>query len=363
MRSSITVSVLFAAGVLATPLLGCFVLVTKEVVVTVTDYVTAGAAQVPSTSKTSTSIFAPVGAAQRKAAADVPVPYNKNYRHHRAALSQAHVVAPAPSTFSKSCPAPVPSSSSSPYFAALTTEETTTSTPQSYVVLPETTTSLTPSPVTTSSPTQVQSANSNLPTTAVPNLDTASDVYKGLAVQHHNVHRQNHSASDMAWNETLAGYAEQVARTCFARVPAGPLTENSTPGGGGYGQNIAAGIAPGRISEVVSNMWYNGEESLFPTPYGNDSPDMSNFAAWGHFSQLVWSETESVGCYTSTCSPAGQDPQTCKPDGTSYLSGLPCGHGTDGEAVGDPAYFTVCNYYPAGKPASKLRNLRRLVIH
>lgn len=129
----------------------------------------------------------------------------------------------------------------------------------------------------------------------------------------------------------------------------GLLTKNSTPGGGGYGQNIAAGIEPGRISEVVSNMWYNGELTLYPTPYGENSPDMTGFHAWGHYSQVVWSDSESVGCYTSTCFPAGQDPQGCKSDGTSYLPGTACGDGINGQAVGVPAYFTVCNYYPAGK--------------
>lgn len=126
------------------------------------------------------------------------------------------------------------------------------------------------------------------------------------------------------------------------------LTEHRVPGGGGYGQNIAAGPEPGKVADVISNMWYNGELELYPTPYGIDSPNMGNFEGWGHFSQVVWSDSESVGCYTSTCFPAGQDPQDCQSDGTSYLSGLTCGNG------GVPAYFTVCNYYPAGKPAAMM---------
>lgn len=127
------------------------------------------------------------------------------------------------------------------------------------------------------------------------------------------------------------------------------LMYHSTPGGGGYGQNIAAGIEPGQVAKVIGDMWYNGEEPLYPLPYGVDSPDMGNFEKWGHYSQVVWSDTESVGCYTSTCFPAGGDPQGCKSDGTSYLGNTPCGDGYPGQTVGVPAYFTVCNYYPPGK--------------
>lgn len=101
---------------------------------------------------------------------------------------------------------------------------------------------------------------------------------------------------------------------------------------------------------------------MFPTPYGKNSPNMTDFENWGHYTQVVWSETESVGCYTSTCFPAGKKAISCKPDGTSYLSGVQCSHGIKGEPLSIPAYFTVCNYYPAGKPP-KMKNLRRLVIH
>lgn len=96
-------------------------------------------------------------------------------------------------------------------------------------------------------------------------------------------------------------------------------------------------------------MWYNGELELYPTPYGNDSPDMTNFEKWGHYSQLMWSGSDSVGCYTQLCAPPGKSALKCKDDGTSWLANSPCGDGLNGEAVGVPAIFTVCNYYPPGK--------------
>ena len=122
------------------------------------------------------------------------------------------------------------------------------------------------------------------------------------------------------------------------------LTASSAPGGGGYGQNIAAGTPSGNISAILTNGFYNGELPHYPQ-YGTNNPDMSDFEDWGHFSQLVWHSTTSVGCYTAICSPPGVDSLSCKPDGTSYLKGLNCGNG------GIPAIFTVCNYDPPGKRA------------
>lgn len=117
---------------------------------------------------------------------------------------------------------------------------------------------------------------------------------------------------------------------------------HSAVGGGGYGQNIAAGYAPGKIGKVITNGFYNSEFAAYPRPWGQRQPDMSNFARWGHFSQIVWKNSKSVGCYTHTCTPTFDKPLECKPDGTSYLKGLKCGNG------GIPAQFTVCNYYPFG---------------
>jgi Cysteine-rich secretory protein family len=52
---------------------------------------------------------------------------------------------------------------------------------------------------------------------------------------------------------------------------------------------------------------------------------MSNFENWGHFTQLVWQATTSVGCASHPCSSVVVDGQT-------YTN----------------TQFTVCNYSPAG---------------
>jgi hypothetical protein len=114
------------------------------------------------------------------------------------------------------------------------------------------------------------------------------------------------------------------------------LIHYSTPGGGGYGQNIAnTGSTASDVSSedpsilvpnIISNMWYNGELPYFQSEFGKPSPDMSLFSKWGHFTQVVWKGTGRVGCATHFCASG-------TPMFTAPYSG----------------WFTVCNYAGPGK--------------
>ncbi|KAI1273733.1 CAP domain-containing protein [Xylaria sp. FL0933] len=195
---------------------------------------------------------------------------------------------------------------------------TTTSQPVVIVtVTPEET-----KPTTTAKPSTVVN-------TAAQASDSASsegDSFESVAVYHHNIHRSNHSSPEVTWNSEIAGYAANTAATC-------KFAHDMTQGAGGYGQNIALwGVssgaeelgAAGAVKMATTNMWYDGEfNSFLPSYYGQATPDMSNFEAWGHLSQLVWAGTTSVGCHAQFC-----------PKGTAY-SNL-------------DSWFTVCNYSPPG---------------
>jgi hypothetical protein len=105
----------------------------------------------------------------------------------------------------------------------------------------------------------------------------------------------------------------------------------SNTDGGGYGQNIAAGAPASNISSVITELFYNNEVGNFDGLYGQDTPsninDGSAFDGWGHFSQIVWKSTTSIGCATFDCS----------------------GRGLANTGGSVPPHFTVCNYKPAGK--------------
>jgi len=108
------------------------------------------------------------------------------------------------------------------------------------------------------------------------------------------------------------------------------LTHESsrTIDGGGYGQNIAAGIKPADVGQGITNMMYYGEMPNYNAYYGLANPDFKNGTIFGHFTQIVWKATTSVGCATFDCSPSG---------------------GLQALDVTTSPYFTVCNFSPAGK--------------
>ncbi|KAI1323613.1 CAP domain-containing protein [Xylariaceae sp. FL0255] len=164
--------------------------------------------------------------------------------------------------------------------------------------------------------------------TSVASPAPAGDDLISNTLYQHNIHRANHSAPALTWDDTIAGYAAITAKTCV-------FAHDMTEGDGGYGQNIASwgGTnaqslgAVGAAKMASTDMWYNGEvNSFLPSYYGQATPDMNTFETWGHFSQLVWKSTQSVGCAVQFC-PAG-----------TMFDGL-------------DAWFTVCNYDPPGNVA------------
>lgn len=118
------------------------------------------------------------------------------------------------------------------------------------------------------------------------------------------------------------------------------LTIHSTPGGGGYGQNIAMYASTDAsslteetvVAQAITEMWYNGELDLYPSnAYGQANPDFTNFEQWGHYSQIVWVGSTQVGCAAQYCAPGTMNP-----------------------SMG--AWYSVCNYYPAGMLSTSLHS-------
>jgi len=147
--------------------------------------------------------------------------------------------------------------------------------------------------------------------------------YSGVVIQQHNFHRANHSAPNIKWDNTLAANAAKVAASCV-------YAHNTDIGGIPQGQNIAAGVDADSVDRIITNMFYNGEVGYYANYYGMDSPPMDLFEKWGHFSQIVWKNTDSVGCATQHC-----------PNGLANVGS------------GVPPYFTVCNYSPPGNFANE----------
>jgi len=262
------------------------------------------------------------------AAAVVSSSSSSKHKHHWwtkstvASSAAATSVAPAPSSSEApaSSAAPAPSSYEAPSSSAEPT------TPTSTYVAPTTSTSVYVAPTTTSEAPSSTWSSSAAPASSAPASSAASGPlteYSAIAVHHHNIHRANHTSPDVTWDDTLASTAADIAASC---VYAHDVEKN----GGGYGQNIAAGVESNNISAIITDLFYNGEVGWYDGLYNKAQPDMTNFEKWGHFSQIVWKSTTKIGCATQHC-----------PKGLANV-------GTDVSP-----YFTVCNYSPPGNYANE----------
>lgn len=101
----------------------------------------------------------------------------------------------------------------------------------------------------------------------------------------HNYYRANNNAAAVTWSTTLATYAQNHADQCVFVHSGGP-----------YGENLAEGSYTNYDYYVY--LWYHEMSS-----YSFTSPDISTFSSWGHFSQLVWRDTTTIGCGWSTACP------------------------------------------------------------
>ncbi len=84
---------------------------------------------------------------------------------------------------------------------------------------------------------------------------------------------------------------------------------------------------------MITNGMYNDEAAAYEGLYGQDNPDTNNFHAWGHFSQIVWRNTQQVGCATVQCASLANDNSGARP------------------------YFTVCDYAPPGNFGGQYTNV------
>ena len=173
MRSSTIVSALSAVGALSSPINQLRDLVTDIVVITVTDIIYEG--ETPST---------------------LPV------ANFHSTSTTAEVIA-SPSSTSTPVVVVTPASTAAPVIPT-----TSAVAPTSSVAAP-----VSSAPVASSAP-AASPASGGAPTTLVPGLDVSSPIYTAIALEHHNVHRSNHSAQAVTYNATLGAWAQEKASSC-----------------------------------------------------------------------------------------------------------------------------------------------------
>jgi uncharacterized protein YkwD len=118
-----------------------------------------------------------------------------------------------------------------------------------------------------------------------------------------NFYRYEHGANFVYWNTSLADYAQNWANKCHWEHSHGPSGEN---------------LAQGYVDVTSSVDAWGNERAL----YSWKGTQTGFSEATGHFTQLVWKDTTSVGCAAVDC------------------------HDMSGSNI--QGVFLVCEYWPAG---------------
>merc|ERR1711991_272207 len=112
----------------------------------------------------------------------------------------------------------------------------------------------------------------------------------------HNYERAtvNPSASNMrrlVWSDELAASASEYADRCIFQHPQDELNEL------GYGENLA--LASGSPTATsTSGQWLSEEADWTYAPVGQDS---ATGGVVGHYTQMIWANTDEVGCGIAVC--------------------------------------------------------------
>ena len=141
---------------------------------------------------------------------------------------------------------------------------------------PQPTTQTTPSTTDDDTTTGGDSSGSNsCSTTAPSNMSPLLD--------RHNYYRGMHQAGDLCWDASLASHAQQDS----ARIGCGAMTHAQ---GEGVGENLMDGQTTGTAAAVDG--WYSEISQ-----YDWSDPGFTNNT--GHFTQVVWKGSTTLGCDVS----------------------------------------------------------------
>ncbi|KAI9754216.1 MAG: hypothetical protein M4579_004813 [Chaenotheca gracillima] len=128
---------------------------------------------------------------------------------------------------------------------------------------------------------------------------TAPSEFEKTMLSVHNMYRDQHNASALSWNTSLADFGNHWAEGCVWKHSGGPS-----------GEDLAAGYAN---ATAAVEAWGNERAQYNFAKQGFSEQT-------GHFTQVVWKGTKTVGCGRVKC------------DGKNKT----------------PGWYVVCEYYPAG---------------
>ncbi len=143
------------------------------------------------------------------------------------------------------------------------------------------------------------------------NAQNFDDAQKYYFVTEHNTHREIVGSPDLIWSDTLMLEAQEQA-DLIAQNPYSVKADDY------YGVNIYRSANEPSAKEVIS--FWVAEQRYF---HGEEMTE-KNLLNFGHYTQVIWKQTVSVGCAIS------------KTQGGTYI--LVCLYNPKGNIIGQKAY-------------------------
>lgn len=132
------------------------------------------------------------------------------------------------------------------------------------------------------------------------NVTTPSktDLFSSAFIREHNKIRQAHNLNDLSWSSKLAASAQ-----AWSEVLKGEGCKMRHDLDSPYGENIYwqqqnGGEISALISQPADAVFYWGDEEKY---YNYSKNTCRSGEQCGHYTQVVWADTTSVGCGVSSC--------------------------------------------------------------
>jgi hypothetical protein len=121
----------------------------------------------------------------------------------------------------------------------------------------------------------------------------------------------------MSWNPLLATVAQAYAEGCVIEHNTNRSQDYAAVGGSGYvGENIAWGMGYSLIA--LAQLWATEKAA-----WTFAEIDASTVSATGHYTQMIWADTTTIGCGAAAC------------NGTTFLV---CDYSPGGNYIGQTPY-------------------------
>ncbi|GJP43637.1 hypothetical protein CLOM_g3077 [Closterium sp. NIES-68] len=168
-------------------------------------------------------------------------------------------------------------------------------------------------------------------TRLIDNKCTTATLANSEYLDNQNAARAAVGSVPLVWNATLAAHAQAWATTLTNSTYNCGLSHGGNPG---EGQNLSGASPSGYYAAPAAVSWWVGEGDLYSFAVFSGGCSTGNWADCGHYTQVIWNNTKTVGCGKASCGTSA-DVWACNyyPPG-NYGGQLPY--------VQDPCYRVAC---------------------